>query len=91
MKFTLFRLRYHPWMRLPLYQVDAFASSVFSGNPAAVVPCERALDDAAFKRYAQEIGLEAGRRQISGFAERAGRRRNETRPVGGWLDGAWLA
>ncbi len=25
-------------MKLPLYQVDAFASAVFHGNPAAEVP-----------------------------------------------------
>jgi len=27
-------------MRLPLYQVDAFASEVFRGNPAAVCPLD---------------------------------------------------
>ena len=32
-------------MRLPIYQVDAFADAPFQGNPAAVVPLERWLDD----------------------------------------------
>ena len=30
-------------MKLPIYQVDAFASEVFRGNPAAVVPCPEPL------------------------------------------------
>ena len=30
---------------LPFYVVNAFTSSVFGGNPAAVVPLEKALDD----------------------------------------------
>lgn len=32
-------------MNLPIYQVDAFASQVFGGNPAAVMPLEEWLDD----------------------------------------------
>ena len=32
-------------MQLPLYQVDAFASEVFRGNPAAVCPLESWLPD----------------------------------------------
>ena len=32
-------------MKLRLFQIDAFASQVFGGNPAAVVPLERWLDD----------------------------------------------
>jgi len=28
-------------MRLPIYQLDVFADSVFQGNPAAVCPLER--------------------------------------------------
>ena len=32
-------------MKLRLFQIDAFAGQVFSGNPAAVVPLERWLDD----------------------------------------------
>ena len=33
-------------MRLQMYQVDAFASQPFSGNPAAVIPLQNWLDDA---------------------------------------------
>jgi predicted PhzF superfamily epimerase YddE/YHI9 len=44
-------------MKLPLYWVDAFTDQVFSGNPAAVVPLERWLDDALMQRVAFENGL----------------------------------
>lgn len=44
-------------MKLPLYQVDAFASEVFRGNPAAVVPLERWLDDNAMQAIAAENNL----------------------------------
>lgn len=40
-----------------IYQVDAFASKVFEGNPAAVCPLERWLDDARMQRIAQENNL----------------------------------
>ncbi|EMS77864.1 PhzF family phenazine biosynthesis protein [Desulfotignum phosphitoxidans] len=32
-------------MNIPMYQVDAFTSSVFSGNPAAVCLLDTWLDD----------------------------------------------
>jgi PhzF family phenazine biosynthesis protein len=41
-------------MKLPLYQVDAFTSTVFAGNPAAVCPLEHWIDD----RLMQAIALE---------------------------------
>lgn len=44
-------------MKLPLYQVDAFASRVFAGNPAAVVPLERWLDDTTLQAIAAENNL----------------------------------
>jgi PhzF family phenazine biosynthesis protein len=44
-------------MRLTLYQVDAFASRVFAGNPAAVVPLERWLPDATMQAIANENNL----------------------------------
>jgi len=44
-------------MKLPLYQVDAFASAVFRGNPAAVVPLERWLDDRVMQAIAAENNL----------------------------------
>lgn len=44
-------------MRLPLYQVDAFAARPFTGNPAAVVPLERWLPDALLQSIALENNL----------------------------------
>lgn len=44
-------------MKLALYQVDAFASKVFAGNPAAVVPLEAWLDDATMQAIATENNL----------------------------------
>jgi PhzF family phenazine biosynthesis protein len=42
-------------MPLPLYVVDAFTSSPFSGNPAAVVALEGARDDEWMSRVAAEM------------------------------------
>ncbi|HYE00805.1 MAG TPA: PhzF family phenazine biosynthesis isomerase, partial [Alphaproteobacteria bacterium] len=44
-------------MRLPIYQVDAFADRVFAGNPAAVVPLEDWLPDAKLQAIAAENNL----------------------------------
>lgn len=44
-------------MQLALYQVDAFASKVFAGNPAAVVPLDGWLDDATMQAIATENNL----------------------------------
>ncbi|MEF8721827.1 PhzF family phenazine biosynthesis protein [Candidatus Accumulibacter phosphatis] len=44
-------------MRLKQYQVDAFASRVFEGNPAAVCGLERWLDDALMQAIAEENNL----------------------------------
>lgn len=44
-------------MKLPLYQVDAFADAPFTGNPAAVVPLEAPLDDALLQAIAAENNL----------------------------------
>lgn len=44
-------------MQLPMYQVDAFASRVFSGNPAAIVPLERWLPDDVMQAIATENNL----------------------------------
>ena len=44
-------------MRLRLFQVDAFTRRVFGGNPAAVVPLERWLDDATLQGIATENNL----------------------------------
>jgi predicted PhzF superfamily epimerase YddE/YHI9 len=44
-------------VRIPLYQVDAFASAVFRGNPAAVCPLEAWLPDATLQAIAAENNL----------------------------------
>lgn len=44
-------------MRVPIYQVDAFASSLFKGNPAAVCPLERWLPDEILQSIAAENNL----------------------------------
>ncbi len=44
-------------MRLPLYQVDAFTSRVFGGNPAAVCPLEAWLPDDTLQGIALENNL----------------------------------
>src|SRR4029079_8805265 len=44
-------------MRIPLYQVDAFASEVFRGNPAAVCPLESWLPDGTLQAIAAENNL----------------------------------
>ena len=42
---------------LPVFQVDAFAQGPFTGNPAAVMPLERWLDDAVMQAIATENNL----------------------------------
>jgi PhzF family phenazine biosynthesis protein len=44
-------------MTLPIYQVDAFADKLFSGNPAAVVPLQEWLPDALMQQIALENNL----------------------------------
>jgi PhzF family phenazine biosynthesis protein len=44
-------------MKLPVYQVDAFASAPFHGNPAAVCPLDRWLPDATMQAIAAEHNL----------------------------------
>ena len=44
-------------MMLPIYQVDAFTSRLFGGNPAAVVPLDRWLPDATLQAIAAENNL----------------------------------
>lgn len=41
-------------MKLPIFQVDAFASEVFKGNPAAIVPLDAWLPDATMQAIALE-------------------------------------
>jgi PhzF family phenazine biosynthesis protein len=44
-------------MELAIYQVDAFASAVFRGNPAAVCPLEQWLPDETLQNIAAENNL----------------------------------
>jgi len=44
-------------MKLPIYQVDAFASEVFRGNPAAIVPLDRWIEPALMQAIAAENNL----------------------------------
>ncbi len=44
-------------MKLAIYQVDAFASRVFTGNPAAVVPLQSWLPDETMQSIALENNL----------------------------------
>jgi PhzF family phenazine biosynthesis protein len=44
-------------MAIPIYQVDAFAEAVFTGNPAAVMPLAKWLDDKVLQAIAMENNL----------------------------------
>ncbi len=44
-------------MELPIYQVDAFASRVFTGNPAAICPLQEWLPAATLQAIAMENNL----------------------------------
>jgi predicted PhzF superfamily epimerase YddE/YHI9 len=44
-------------MELPIYQIDAFASEIFRGNPAAICPLDAWLDDARMQSIAAENNL----------------------------------
>ena len=44
-------------MKIPIYQVDAFTSEIFKGNPAAVCPLKNWLPDKIMQEIAKEIKL----------------------------------
>ena len=44
-------------MKIPMYQVDAFTSKVFGGNPAAVCPLNDWLEDEVLQNIAMENNL----------------------------------
>jgi PhzF family phenazine biosynthesis protein len=44
-------------MLIQIFQVDAFATRRFTGNPAAVMPMDRFLDDAVLQAIAAENNL----------------------------------
>ena len=45
------------FMKLPIYQVDAFSNQLFKGNPAAVCPLSEWLPDELMQNIAQENNL----------------------------------
>lgn len=44
-------------MKIPIFQIDAFANEVFRGNPAAVCPLDHWLDDTCLQAIAAENNL----------------------------------
>ena len=44
-------------MKVSLYQVDAFTSTLFQGNPAAVCPLDEWLEDQQMQAIAAENNL----------------------------------
>ena len=44
-------------MKIPIYQIDAFANEIFRGNPAAVCPLDSWLEDAHLQAIAAENNL----------------------------------
>ncbi len=44
-------------MKIPIFQIDAFASALFSGNPAAICPLESWLPDELLQKIAAENNL----------------------------------
>ena len=44
-------------MKLALYQIDAFANKLFTGNPAAVIPLKKWITDALMQQLAAENNL----------------------------------
>ena len=53
-------------MKLTMYQVDAFASSTFSGNPAAIIALDSWLDDGLLQDIASENNLSETAYMIAG-------------------------
>jgi PhzF family phenazine biosynthesis protein len=60
-------------MRVPIYQVDAFASELFRGNPAAVCPLETWLPDQQLQAIAAENNLSETAFYLRQGGTRAGR------------------
>ena len=54
---SCFLIAYFYFMKLTIYQVDAFAEKAFQGNPAAVVPLEDWIDDDVMQKIAMENNL----------------------------------
>lgn len=56
-------------MKIPIFQIDAFADALFQGNPAAVCPLEYWLPDAVMQAVAAENNLA----ETAFYVERDGR------------------
>ncbi|HSG30643.1 MAG TPA: PhzF family phenazine biosynthesis protein, partial [Thermodesulfobacteriota bacterium] len=44
-------------MKIAIYQIDAFTSELFRGNPAAVCPLDKWIDDSLMQSIAAENNL----------------------------------
>jgi PhzF family phenazine biosynthesis protein len=44
-------------MKLTIYQIDAFTTALFGGNPAAVIPLKKWIDDELMQKLAMENNL----------------------------------
>ncbi|HQX96921.1 MAG TPA: PhzF family phenazine biosynthesis isomerase, partial [Chitinophagaceae bacterium] len=44
-------------MKLTIYQIDSFADKLFAGNPAAVIPLDKWIDDSLMQQLAMENNL----------------------------------
>ena len=42
-------------MKLPIYQIDAFATKAFAGNPAAICPLHEWLADEVMQSIAENL------------------------------------
>jgi len=54
---VIFVIKMINMIKRKLYQVDAFTDTLFGGNPAAVCPLEKWLDDALMQKIAMENNL----------------------------------
>jgi PhzF family phenazine biosynthesis protein len=69
-------------MKLTLYQIDAFTDKLFSGNPAAVIPLDKWIDD----ELMQQIALENNLSETAFFVP--SKEGQKVSPRGGDLEGA---
>ena len=64
-------------MKLTLYQVDAFTSKLFGGNPAAVIPLDTWIDEELMQKIAMENNLSETVFFVPVFSTSAGRGKEE--------------
>jgi len=53
-------------MKIPIYQVDAFTSEIFKGNPAAICPLSKWLPDEIMQKIAMENNLSNMEAKLNG-------------------------